>query len=413
MSALALALLPIASAHATLGVFEHGNGIKSMGMGGVVYTFAEETTALSGNPAHAVRLGSRWDFGVDLFGAEAEASYEGNALGPDESYKSDGKTYYMIPQGGWVKQLSPDWGLGVTMLSAGLGPDYDGSPYARFGGQPNRAALNLASSSIVTAVAHRIAENHAIGASVNLGYQVLAFEGLQFLDNPVASSAPGNVTNQGKDGAFAIGWSVGYHGQIAPWLSVGLAYRSKNHTQKHSEYRGLVPEGGRLDLPDIYGGGITLTPIPSVTIALEAQRYEYKDETAFGNGIDQLEKGFQLGDDDGPGFGFDDQNAYKIGLSWKATPQLTLRAGYVHATTIVNRDQTLFAFLGCLTTSTQYSIGATYEWCSWELTGYAYNAPKQTVRGEDSIPESFGGGEADISDLVYGVGFSVGKRFGR
>ena len=411
LAVVALGSVPL-SAQATLGVFEHGNGIKSMGIGGVGYSFAEETTVLGANPAHALSLGHRMDLGVDMFWPEAEAAYTGNALGPDEGYLSNGRKFYYIPQGGYSRPLGERWALGITVLSAGLGPDYIDSPYERFGGAP-RVAMNLASSGVVTALAYQATPNHAFGFSLNTGYQVLSANGLEFLDNPQVSARPGKVTNQGKDGAFTLGFSVGWYGRLTPWLAAGMAYRSKNWSQRHEEYAGLGAEGGRLELPAIYGGGITLTPAPKWTVALEFQRYEYSHEKAIGNRVGLLQTGNLLGSDNGPGFGFGDQNAYKLGIGWQATPKLMLRAGYVYATVIVRPSETLFAVLGCLTTSNQYSAGATYQLDGgWEISGFAFNVPKRAVQGRDSIPEAFGGGEIGVSDLVYGAGFSVGKRFG-
>ncbi|MGQ0698915.1 MAG: OmpP1/FadL family transporter [Panacagrimonas sp.] len=406
-----LALVPCLPAQATLGVFEHGNGIKSMGMGGVGYSFAEETTVLGANPAHALALGNRYDIGVDLFTAEAEAKIEGNTLGPDERFFSDGKHHYYIPQGGFSRALSDKLGLGVTVLSAGLGPDYDGSPYQRFGGA-RRALLSLASSGVVTALAYRVSPDHVLGFSLNTGYQVLQIKGLEFVATPATSVAPDKVTNQGKDGAFTAGFTVGWHGKLAPWLHAGVSYRSKNWTQKHEDYAGLVAEGGKLELPAIVGGGFAITPAANWTVVIEGQHYAYRDRRAFKHGLSKFNDGQLLGADNGPGFGFDNQNAYKLGVAWQATPKLMLRGGYLYATEVLDADDTLFGFLGCLTTTNQYGLGATYQFSTWELSGYAYNDPRKKQHGRNSIPASFGGGEASVSDEVYGVGFSVGRRFG-
>lgn len=400
------------SADATLGIFEHGNGIVSMGMGGISYSFAAETTALGGNPAHALSLGDRYDVGIDVFHASAGSTIRDNALAPDRREKSDGRALYMIPQGGISKRLSPDWGLGVTVLSAGLGPDYDGSPYARFGGNPNRVSMGLASSSIVTALAYRLTDDVALGASLNTGYQVLEVKGLEFLANDATSVSPDHVTNQGKDGVFTFGASVGFIYRITSWLTAGAAYRSKNYNAQHDEYRGLVARGGKLELPAIYGGGFTLRPLPRFTVAIEAQRYNYRDEASFRNGLDKFEQGERLGGSDGPGFGFNDQNAYKLGVAYDVTPKLILRGGFTYGNAIVTKENTLFAALGCLPTKEQYSLGATYVWHDWEIAGFGHFTPRKKVRGENSIPDAFGGGEADIDDVVYAGGFSLGRRFG-
>jgi len=409
LSLAALAVVPM-SANATLGVFEHGNGIQSMGMGGVSYSVAYETTALGANPAHALGLGNRYDVGVDLFWAEAIATFRGNAAGPDESYPSDAKSYYAIPQGGWSTRLSDRLGLGVTVLNAGLGPSYHGSPYERFGGDHN-VMMNLASTSFVTALAFRLNDSNVVGASLNLGYQEFSVKGLEFLANAQSSVAPEHVTNQGKDGAFTGGFSLGWYGEVTPWLSWGAGYRTRNWTQKHRDYRGLIAEGGRLELPSIYGIGVTLKPVSQWTVAVEVQHYDYRKQRAFRNGIAQFSAGELLGSDQGPGFNFDNQTAYKLGVSWQATPALALRAGYVYANRVANSTETLFGVLGCLTATYQYTAGATWTQGGWEFSGMATHMPAKSARGRDSIPDAFGGGEIDMSDELIAIGMSVGRRF--
>lgn len=398
------------SANATLGIFEHGAGIQSMGWGGVTYAMAGETTALSANPAHAAALGNRYDIGFDAFAPLAKASYEGNAAGPDERYLSNGRSYYLVPQGGVSWALSERWAAGLTMFSAGLGPDYAQSPYQRFGGAP-RAHLYLGSMGIATALSYKLTADHVIGASLNLGYQVLDISGLEFITG--ASQAPDQVTNQGKDDAFSIGFSLGWRGQLTPQLAVGAGYRSKSWTQKHKQYQGLLPEGGLLELPAIYGAGVAYALTPAWTLAFDYQRYENEAEKAFGNRLSQFEEeGHPFGSDDGPGFGFANQNAYKFGVAWQANPKLVLRAGYVHATQAVRRSETLFAFFGCITPTTHYTAGTTYVLDQWELSGLLTFSPREEVQGRDSIPDAFGGGEANISNELYAVGFSLGRRFG-
>lgn len=405
---LVVAMIGAAPSHATLGLFEHGNGVKSLGMGGVGYSFSEESMGLAANPAHALLLGSRYDVGVDMFIPVAVASYRGNAAGPDADFKSDGREFYSIPQAGIVKRLSDRWAVGATVLSAGLGADYDGSPYVRFGGA-RRTSLTLASSSLVTALSYRIAPSHTVGIGINLGYQVLDARGLEFLANATSSVAPSHVTNQGKDGALNAGFSVGWHAQYFPWLAAGVGYRSKSFTERHEDYRGLVVEGGKLELPPIYGAGITLTPGAGWTISVEAQRYDYRKQRAFRHGIARFEQA-KLGSDTGPGFGFRNQDAYKIGARWQATPRLSLRVGFVHATQVIESSETFFAPLGPVTPTDQYSGGATWSFKGWEWSAYGFKAPNQTVRGRDSMPEALGGGEANISNKMFGFGFAIGRR---
>lgn len=408
----ALGLLTVSSAAwSTLGIFEHGNGIKSMGMGGLSYAIGEEVTTLSVNPAHALHLGTRYDLGVHVFNPMSDVSFTGNAAAPDSRHRNDGRRYFAVPQGGFTRALSENLGLGMTAYAAGLGPDYPRNPYARFGGTP-RGSLFLNSAGVATALAWRVHPRHVIGASLNLGYQTLSIEGLGFL--AAASGSPAHVSNQGKDGAFNVGASLGWRGELAPGLTAALAYRSKSWTQKHREYQGLLPDGGRLELPAIWGAGLAYAATPDITLGFDFQRYQYSSEPGFGNRLSALapQDGRLLGDEHGPGFGFANQNVYKLGVAWKAAPTLTLRAGYLDATQIMQPSETLFGMFGPATSQEHYTAGFTWLRTHWEVSGFAAYSPFQEVHGRNSIPAAFGGGEASVGYDGVSIGVSFGRRFG-
>ena len=340
----------------------------------------------------------------------ARAEFEGNAAGPDERYRNVGRRYFAVPQGGLSLALAPRWTIGFTAFAAGLGPDYPDSPYARFGGA-ERANLFLNSAGVATALAYKLDERHAIGVSLNLGYQSLSVEGLGFLSQ--VSSAPDKVSNQGKDGSISAGFTVGWRGQVTPELILAAAYRSKSWTGKHREYRGLIPDGGQLELPAIYGAGLLYTPHPDWTLGFDFQRYEYESEGGFGNRLIALMPPDRLlGDPDGAGFGFANHNVYKFGVAWKATPNWTLRAGYIDTNEMIRSSDTLFSLFGPATSSEHYTLG--FTWAPggpWELSGFAVHAPYQQVKGRNSVPAAFGGGEANVGVEVTGGGLSLGVRF--
>lgn len=411
LPALALAL-PAANVHASLGPYEHGAGIKSQGAGGISYAFGEESTVIAINPAIAAALDTRFDIGVNVFIPSTRGEIEGNLFGRDEGHDAEGQRIYPIPQAGAVHRVNDRWTMAVSLFSAGLGPDYEHSPYARFGGA-SRASLTLVSSGAVIAAAWQPAADQAFGISVNPGYQIVDVQGLQFLQTrlPIlrVSETPERTTNQGKDGGFTIGATIGWHGLIAPTVAAGVAYRSKTWAQKHEAYRGLIPDHGRLELPAIWGGGIAWMPTPSITLAFDFQRYELADEKALGNPFSRLAEGHPLGSSDGPGFGFTDLDAKKFGVAWDPTPGLTLRAGYVHANRPTHRAETLFNILASINATTHYTAGFTWAlFDGWEISACFVHIPKVRVEGRNSIPLLFGGGEASTEFGVDSVGLSIG-----
>ena len=407
-------------AQASLGIYEQGNGVKAMGMGGVSYVGVDESTVLSANPALAISQGSRFDLGNDLLIVSGGTRIRGNAAGPDEYYDSSGKSLFPIPQLGLTIPIAEHWAFGAAAFAAGIGPDYPRSPYARFAqGQGadvearSATALNtLKVAGISLALAREIIPGQSIGLSANLQHTSLSTEGTA----PFASMsvAPDFVGNQGQHGGFGVSFTAGWTGTITPWLSGGLSYRSKAWQQRIEQYRGLLPDGGRLELPAIFGGALEARPSESWRLAVEYQHYDYSGSNGFGNTIDLLFAGVPLGAKDGPGFGWRDQNVYKFGFQYLATPQVTLRAGVSYATSLLPRSQTLFNGLAPATPQWNLGVGGTLGLTTnSEVSFVMATTEHNTVRGKDSIPDAFGGGEADIDFKCFNIGISYGRRFGK
>lgn len=407
--ALAACALATGSAQAAHGVFTHGFGTRSSGAGGVAYAEAEDSYPISANPALVGTIGDRWDVGLDLLDVRPGGSIEGNLYGTDQDYISR-KRFFFIPQFGFASPLSDRWSWGMSAYAAGFGTDYEESPYRRFGGS-KRGGANLGQVGICTAASFAVTPNQYIGAGVNTTYEVLAVKGLDVFTS--FSESPDNFTNKGKEGAFGGGFVVGWYGRFLPWLAMGASYRSKTWSQRFDEYAGLLPDHGRLDLPAIYGGGIEIAPADGWTIALDAQRYLYESETAFGNRISEFtENGHLLGSKDGPGFGWRNQNVYKLGVTWRATDALVLRAGYSYDTKLMRSSETLLAFIAPNPVKHHYTIGASYALSDdWALSGWFLLTSAGHIDGEGSIPLLLGGGEANSSQKFYGYGLSVGRRF--
>lgn len=413
---LGLALLIPFPAGATLGVFEHGAGIKSLGEGGISYVAPEET-AIAANPALATAIGGRFDLGIDMLSPDARSSIVGNSRGPDQTYNSDAHHFYPIPQGGMTLPLSDHWSAGATLYAGGLGPDYSSSPYARFASPANAsqsksASITLKITGLSLVLANAVRPGQSLGFALNLQHQALNVKGLSTFG--AYSQAPDNVSDQGKHGAYGGSITLGWSGVLTPWMSAGISYRSKSWSQHIQAYRGLLPDSGLLELPAIYGAAIALKPIPHFQIGLEFQRADYGARNAFGNSIDELGQGKLLGSADGPGFGWTDQNAYKLGLSWDATPSLRLRAGYIYNTLNFTPSETLFNIMAPASVRIHYTAGWTWTFHNgYELSGYAGLSPRNQISGHNSIPPALGGGEANVSNKLYMLGFSLGRRFGK
>ena len=122
--------------------------------------------------------------------------------------------------------------------------------------------------------------------------------------------------------------------------------------------------------------------------------------------------GNALGPADGPGFGWRNTNVLKLGTTYQFNDHLTLRPGYSHSSQPVASTQTFLNGLAPGVVQDQATLGATWKTASNTSFSFFYgHAFKKTVNGDNSIPASFGGGNANISleENVVGIGF--GKQF--
>ncbi|KVW97218.1 OmpP1/FadL family transporter [Thiobacillus denitrificans] len=339
------------SAFATNGYFAHGNGMKAKGMAGASTASSDDAFGGANNPASMAFAGNRLDLGVDLFSPIREASRTGSAgtFGPepgrDFSSKSD-SNYFLIPEFGYNKMVNPNLALGVTVYgNGGMNTNYSGNAInsgvtgfcdADGSGTPTpadiglfnglcgkgRLGVDLMQLIVAPTAAFKVAPNHSIGISPLLGYQRFKAEGLQAFG--VMNGAGGNL---GYDDAFGYGVRVGYMGKITPTVSIGAAYASQMKFDEFGKYAGLFAEQGGFDIPENYNLGVAWQATPVVKLALDYQRINYSKINSVGNPVASPGS---LGANNGPGFGWDDMDVWKLGMEYKYTPKLTLRAGYSH-----------------------------------------------------------------------------------
>jgi long-chain fatty acid transport protein len=399
-------------AQATNGYFAHGYGMKAKGMAGASTASSDDAFFGANNPAAAAFVGNRLDLGVDLFSPIREASRTGSAgsggagdPGRDFSAKSD-SNYFLIPEFGYNKMVNNNLSLGVTVYgNGGMNTNYPGGQipanYCGAGAPASnglcgqgKLGVNLMQLIIAPTAAFKVAPNHSIGISPLLGYQRFKAEGLQAFMG--SSSAPNNLTNKGYDDAFGYGVRVGYMGKITPTVTIGAAYASKMNFEKFSKYKGLFAEQGDFDIPENYNLGVAWQATPVVKLALDYQRINYSGVASVSNPLlpnlltasannpfDCTLSGCPgLGNNGGAGFGWDDINVWKLGMEYKYSQQLTLRAGYSHTDSPIksnncsalsgNCSETSFNIIAPAVIEDHVTLGLTYALASGNEVTVAY-----------------------------------------
>jgi long-chain fatty acid transport protein len=416
------------SAFATNGYFSHGNGMKAKGMGGAATAMAVDTFGGANNPASMVWVGNRIDIGADLFSPKREASRQVTPAGPGGAWPAgtydgtseSGRDYFLIPEFGYNRMIKSDLSLGVTVYGNGgmnttyRSPSTSAGAFAPScaGAQSNllfgcgKLGVDLMQLIIAPTAAYKVNEKHSIGVSPLLGYQRFKVDGLQAfndtldMDGPgpapagTFTSSQGNVTNRDYDSATGFGVRVGWMGRLSDTVTLGAAYSSKVNMTKFDKYKGLFAEQGDFDIPENYNIGIAVKAAPKLTIAFDIQRINYGDVKSLANGVTNSLASMavgafpaapnRLGDDNGSGFGWENQTNYKLGVEYEYSKDLTLRAGWNYGKAPIKGDidDTSFNILAPATVEQHLTLGLTYTTATGgELTVSYMHAFENSITG--------------------------------
>lgn len=190
--------------------------------------------------------------------------------------------------------------------------------------------FDLSQLVIAPTLAWEFAPGESIGISPLIAIQ--RFKAFGFQAFSPASRYPNKVSNNGYDLAFGGGVRLGWYAEFKPWLSIGAAYSTKIYMQDFDNYKGLFAEGS-FDIPANYNIGVALKPHTDWLVAFDIQRIEFGEVKSLGNSVvNSLSNpsANPLGSESGSGFGWQNQTTYKLGVAYRATSKLTLRAGFAY-----------------------------------------------------------------------------------
>lgn len=407
-------------AAATDGYFAHGYGLKGQAMGGTALALAQDTFGGANNPASMVFAGSRFDIGASWFNPVRSAERSGAGFATlNGSVDSDSKNF-LVPELGYNKLINPDLAVGITVYgNGGMNTNYPQGNFNCGGGPANmlcgsgRLGVDLSQLILAPTAAYQVAPGHALGIAPLFGYQRFKAEGLQAFDNapgfPPFTGSPGNVTNRGYDSSTGYGLRLGYMGR-AGQFSFGAAYTTRMRMGKFDKYKGLFAEDGGFDIPSHYGAGMAFTPVQAVTIAFDYMRINYNEIKSVGNPSTNQAP---LGAANGPGFGWQNINVYKLGASWQVTPAVTLRAGYNHCDNPITPRDVTFNILAPGVIREHYTLGAGFALGpNSDLNATYMYARKNSVTGASLFNAFVGPGAAGTETIemyqnLLGVSFST------
>jgi long-chain fatty acid transport protein len=300
-----------------------------------------------------------------------------------------------------------------------MNTDYPNTPLncSPLGGPPQanglcgqgRLGVDLSQLLVAPTIAWKIAPEHAIGISPLFAYQRFEAVGIQLFTQ--LSQAPANVTNQGYDSSTGWGARIGYMGKFGSGVAVGASYTTKMSMGEFDKYKGLFAENGGFDIPAHFALGVSFEPAKNWLVALDWMRIGYSDIKSIGNPSTNRAP---LGSTDGPGFGWQDVDVWKLGVQYVASPALTLRAGYNRSDNPITSRDVTFNILAPGVIKDHLSVGFTYALDKDSEITMAYtHAFENSVEGA-SFFNAFApgmGGTEKIEMYQNSLGIAWAKRF--
>ena len=431
--AVALAMAQASAALATNGYFLPGAGFRSQGMGGVGIAYGRDSLSIAANPANIVNTGMRGDMGFAIFNPERYGA-SGKSAGQDSPFGFNGASesnakYFIVPEMGMTMPLSESVYMGFAVVGAGLGTNYPNNFFSiKIGNTTHQRkdeplGIEMFQMQAPLTLGYKINETHSFGAALVLAetrfraYGLGAFKGFDLpppngFNFPI-SSDPEHLTDQGFDYSYGAGFKLGWLGNfMEDKVTLGVTYSSRTYMTKFDKYRGLFAEQGDFDIPENYGIGIAFKPKKNLVIAADVMRINYSNIASVGNpgpgtvegvydsttaptGIPSVvNSNYELGNDQGMGFGWTDMMVYKLGVQYGVNKRLQVRGGFNYGKSPIPDDQITFNLLAPATVEQHYSMGFTYKPSDeLEVTGtYMYvpsasqtSPPNQNVVGMASI----------------------------
>ncbi len=442
--ALAAAGLIPGAALATDGYFANGYGMKSIGMGGVSMAVAQEPFGGATNPGAMSFLDTEWQLGLSWFSPHRSASRSGSQAGIDASVDS-GSDNFFIPEFGINWKYSPELAFGVTVYgNGGMNTNYPGGqisnasactqfwqghpvgPYNLLCGQGN-LGVDLMQLMIAPYASWQFMKDQSIGIAPVIAYQRFKAEGLQVFDNPVFSTSPGNVTNNGYADSWGVGVRVGWMGRFTDQFALGAQYSSKISMGNFDKYQGLFAQSGGFDIPSSWSVGAAFTPTKQWLFALDYERIYYSDVPSVSNPSANIGyclpasfggPGLRdncLGGSSGAGFGWQDIDVWKFGVQYALNDQWTLRAGFNYSQNPIQSQDVTFNILAPGVVKDQYTVGTTYRIDKdSEITGAFMYAANNSVTGT-SLLAGFNPALANTTETIqmkeYQLGVAYTRRF--
>lgn len=377
LSLISLSVLPV-SVFATGGYWSLGFGTASKSMAGTGAALPLDSLSAGINPASMALVGNRVDAGAAFFfpvrgftanelpstqNCPPKSQMEPGCISPGK-YTSK-NPLFLIPHVGWNKVLNSQNTIGISIGgNGGMNTEYNGPLFKNYNNPAGTASsptgIDLSQLFIGVTYTHKINDHNWLGLTPVLGIQNLKVKGLEPFAAFTESKSQNNLTNQNYDWSYGYGLRFGWLSQITDQLNLGVSYQTRIWMSAFDKYRELLAGQGDFDIPPTMTLGAAFKINDKVTVLFDYQKIWYSQIRSLAN-TNLPDTMPTLGSNDGLGFGWNDQDIFKLGAQWHYNRDLTFRAGFAHATLVFKGNNAFFNILAPATVQNHIAFGGTYR----------------------------------------------------
>lgn len=336
----ALLTVTATCANAAEGYMQNAVGAREKALAGAGVANSTDATAAALNPAGLTNVGNQLTTSTSFFNLRGGFSSVGSGgFTADGKHTSD-KDWLVIPN--FAANWRVNWGFADALALTVYG---NGGVMSHYGNVPSVTCTNnnlspgiycggpmgvsMNQTFISVAMAKQVGPGLSVGIAPIVARQTMKVDGLSTFQG--FSSDQSRFTNRGTDEAWGAGVRGGIEWKAAPGIKFGVAGNSRVYMQRFEQYRGLFAEQGSIDAPATIQAGVAIDVRRDMTLMLDYKRIWYSSIAALSN-TSTTTGTVNFGRDNGPGFGLQDLDIFKVAMEWRANNALTLRAGYSYNT---------------------------------------------------------------------------------
>jgi len=397
-----LAISP--AAFATNGIIQAGNGMVAHGLGGAGISNAAEASSGVDNPALLGEAGDAVSVAWSIFMPDREFTRPVAVGGGTEV--SDSRMFG-IPQFAFASKIdnSMSWGvLGYAM--GGMNTDYRSCAFQL---SPTCApeGVNLQGMIIAPTLSYAMNKNLSFGASFLIGYMNLTARNL--------FSAFGVPNNTFDDTSVGFGVKLGVDYKVSDGISVGAMFQPQMQMEEFQGFKTFLYNFGyagdaSIPLPTEIGVGAKFAAGKSMDIVADVLFYQWSGNEVFDF------------------FGWEDQIVYKVGIEYRASDKLALRAGFNYGESPIKggnstapistfgnttADAAFANYLFPAISETHVTVGMSYKLDkNMTVSGYYLYAPEAS---QTATASNFGGGyptgtTISMAQHAFGMGVNYSTK---